>query len=64
MAGQGVTRGDVEEGKIPEHIRCEEVIEEFFGQLWVIDSPSPRKPRVHPSEPTQIPTSNSDERLF
>jgi hypothetical protein len=47
-----VTRGVREREQVLENIRYgEQVIEEFFGQLWAIDSPPPWLPRVRPLQP-------------
>jgi hypothetical protein len=41
------------EERCQENIQDEEVIEEFFGQLWVIDASPSRNLRVRPTTPTQ-----------
>ncbi|CAD6266936.1 unnamed protein product [Miscanthus lutarioriparius] len=61
-ATRGARVGDWE--ALLENIWDDEVIVKFFGQLWAIDSPPPRNPRVRPSNPIQTSSTNSDGRLF
>jgi len=64
-AGRETSRAGAKREQILRNIRCdEEVIEEFFDQLWSIDSPPPQISRV--SHPISIHSSTStpDERLL